>query len=71
VEIVDRNDNALHVGWGATSLSGCAACCRYQDQLSLWKELEKVIHTLSTGESDFGPNLYLGEFQKTDLYMGV
>lgn len=71
MEIVDRNHNALYAGWVSTPLSGYAACCRYRDQLSLWKELEKVIHTLSTGESDFGPNPYLGEFQNTYLYMGV
>jgi hypothetical protein len=71
VESVDRNYNASYAGWVSTPLSVCAVCYRYEDRLFLWKELEKVIHTLSTGESDFGPNPYLGEFQNTHLYMGV
>ena len=71
MESVHRIHNALYVGWVSASLSGCAVCYHYRDHLFLWKELEKVIHTLSTGESDFGPNPYLGEFQNTYLYMGV
>jgi hypothetical protein len=55
VESVERNHNALYVGWLSTQLSGCAVCRRYRDQLSLWKDPEKVIHSLSTRESHFGP----------------
>jgi len=71
VDSVDKKQNPIHVGWSASSRSGCRALRPERNHLLLWRNLGRLIHKLSTGKASFSPNPHIGDFQNRCPHLGV
>jgi hypothetical protein len=70
VDSVDKNQNDLHVGWIPSQFPGCAVCCRYRDQICLWKESEKLFTNYPQQEAIFGSLHILDKLQSHSYIWG-